>query len=132
MYRRKRARFLRAPLRALSSPPHSRLRGPRESGALLRAEARLWLRCWLSGTRVERRRTVGTAAQRARAWMRASSAKAQGCASPNPGGPTRTPRSGARSSGVLSLGYFSLDKQREVTRPPPRGTKPRDSAIEGE
>jgi hypothetical protein len=27
-----------------------------------------------------------------------------------PEGPTRTPRSGARSSGILSLAYFSLDK----------------------
>ena len=91
-------------------------------------------------SRAERRRSVGSAAQRARghfrhpassgtrtsmcsAWMRASSAKAQGCASPNPGGPTRTPRSGARCSGVLSLAYFSLDKQREVGRTPLRGTK---------
>ena len=38
----------------------------------------------------------------------------------------------ARLRGVLSLGYFSLDKQREVTRPPPRGTKPCDSVAEGE
>jgi hypothetical protein len=38
----------------------------------------------------------------------------------------------ARLRGVLSLGYFSLDKQREVTRPPLRGTKPCDNDAEGE
>src|SRR5688572_15202065 len=38
----------------------------------------------------------------------------------------------ARLRGVLSLGYFSLDKQREVTRTPLRGTKPCDSAAKNE
>src|SRR5687767_1005881 len=61
MYRRKRVRFLRAPLRALSSPPHSRLRGPGRAARFLRAEARLCC-AWLLGSRVERRRTGGPAA----------------------------------------------------------------------
>ena len=33
--------------------------------------------------------------------------------------------------GVLSFGYFSLDKQRKATRPPPRRTKPGDNTPTG-
>lgn len=38
----------------------------------------------------------------------------------------------ARCRGVLSFGFFSLDKQRKETRPPPRRTKPGHSTPTGE
>src|SRR5688500_16790135 len=63
----------------------------------------------------------------ARAWMRASLSSGQGW-------PVDKPRSRratlicmdanqARHRGVLLFGYFLLDKQEKVTRPPLRGTK---------
>ena len=59
--------------------------------------------------------------QRARAWMRASSAKAQGRASPNPAGPPRTRRRRARSSGCPSLWLLSLGQARESDSAPAEG-----------
>jgi hypothetical protein len=37
-----------------------------------------------------------------------------------------------RCPGRLSLAYFSLAKQREVSRPPPRWAKPREAPATGE
>jgi hypothetical protein len=91
------------PASLASEGPHGRAR----ASCAQKRGFRSWLSwgpVWSGGGPEEQPR------QRARAGMRASSAKAQGCASPNPGGPTQTRAAGRVARGVLSLGYFSLDK----------------------
>ena len=98
--------------------------GKKKSAAVLAAEAaeRRCARSLLcfgsrSRARVTRRR-ADDQARRVGARDRADSAAGQGWPVSGTRPPAANPRQRARHPGALSLGYFSLGKQREVTRSP--------------
>jgi hypothetical protein len=108
----------------------SKSRSAKPALALARRKRALLL---FKGAPVPRRGGGGKPAG-ARAWMRASLSSGHGR-------PVDKPRSRranliymdvnqARHRGVLLFGYFLLDKQEKVTRPPLRGTKPAKSQLQ--
>ncbi|MGQ0802122.1 MAG: hypothetical protein ACT4NL_18655 [Pseudomarimonas sp.] len=85
----------------------------------------LWLLLWFLGSPLWRRRLGDQARHGVRAWMRVRFCQYMDVLSKTP--PNRrelAASSRAPHRGRLSFGYFSLAKQRKVTRPPLRWTKP--------